>query len=83
MERKFNEGDLVYIPQAVLLWDHAGDHRGELRSAYIKTEKPTTGICIQGSLELDDERLVRVYTKGQVWSVQNKDVYPMEETNVG
>lgn len=84
MERKFNEGDLVYIPQAVLLWDHNDYGLAAHGKTYITTEKPTTGICIQGSLPLENgERLVLVYAKGQRWTVHNKDVYPMEETNVG
>jgi|3_EtaG_2_1085321.scaffolds.fasta_scaffold01023_11 hypothetical protein len=79
MEKTFNEGDLVHIPQAVLLWDVVNSS-----GPYIKTEKPITGVLINGSLDLPSgERLVCVYAKGQAWGVHAKDVYLMEEANAG
>tara|TARA_Y100000310_G_C20324229_1_gene642194 strand:+ start:38 stop:277 length:240 start_codon:yes stop_codon:yes gene_type:complete len=78
---KFNEGDLVYIPQAVFLWADSDTEQN-----YLKTEKPLTAVCMGRSLPLNEktnDRLIQIYTKGRAWAVHEKDVYPMEATNVG
>mgnify|MGYP003148180552 FL=1 len=80
MQRKFNEGDLVYIPQAVLLWSDSDQNK----SPYMQTEKPITAVCLSGLVELNprtNDRLIQIYAKGQSWAVHEKDVYPMEEAN--
>jgi hypothetical protein len=77
MIRKFNEGDLVYIPQAVLLWADTS----QSTSPYMTTEKPITAICLGAAAELNtktNDRLIQIYAKGQSWAVHEKDVYPME-----
>jgi hypothetical protein len=76
MIRKFNEGDLVYIPQAVLLWSDTNQNT----SPYMTTEKPITAICLGARAELNtktNDRLIQIYAKGQAWAVHEKDVYPM------
>ena len=76
---KFNEGDLVYIPQAVFLW-------ADTEQNYLKTEKPLTAVCIGRSMPLNEktnDRLIHIYAKGRAWAVHEKDVYPMEVANVG
>jgi hypothetical protein len=81
MIRKFNEGDLVYIPQAVMLWSDTT----QSASPYMKTEKPITGVCLGGIAELNtktNDRLIQIYTKGQAWAVHEKDVYPMAPREV-
>ena len=80
MQRKFNEGDLVYIPQAVMLWSDSEQNQ----SPYIQTEKPITAVFMGGLAELNprtNDRLIQIYAKGRAWAVHEKDVYPMEETN--
>ena len=82
MPRKFNEGDLVYIPQAVMLWSDTSENS----SPYMPTERPITAICMGGIAELNtktNDRLIQIYARGQSWAVHEKDVYPMEETNAG
>jgi hypothetical protein len=50
MERKkFKEGDLVYIPQAVLLWADSSQNK----SPYMKTDKPMTALCMSGLAEIN------------------------------
>jgi len=81
MVRKFNEGDLVYIPQAVMLWSDTS----QSTAPYMKTDKPITGVCMGGTAELNpktNDRLIQIYTRGQAWAVHEKDVYPMGVTEV-
>ncbi len=78
---KFNEGDLVYIPQAVFLWSDA-DQNSE---PYIRTDRPITAVCMGNVAHLNtktNDRLIQIYAKGQSWAVHEKDVYLMEEQNV-
>ena len=82
MERKFNEGDLVYIPQAVMLWADSSQNK----SPYMTTERPITAICLRGLAELNtktNDRLIQIYAKGQAWAVHERDVFPMEENDAG
>tara|TARA_R110000824_G_scaffold71001_5_gene182021 strand:- start:16729 stop:16980 length:252 start_codon:yes stop_codon:yes gene_type:complete len=83
MERKkFKEGDLVYIPQAVLLWADSSQNK----SPYMKTDKPMTALCMSGLAEINpktNDRLIQIYAKGQAWAVHEKDVFPLEKNNVG
>jgi len=67
------EGDLVYIPQDVLLFD-----RG---NKFIeKTAKPTVGVLIEeipvGSSWLGGNYIV--YTRGRKAAVAMRNTYPME-----
>ena len=66
------KGDLIYIPQAVDLWDVT---EGSSAIKYFKTEKPQTGVFIR----MDAFNTCRVYVKGQETSVALKSVYPMED----
>ena len=82
MMYKFNEGDLVYIPQAVMLWADSS----QSTSPYMTTERPITAICMGGVAELNtktNDRLIQIYAKGQAWAVHEKDVYPMKVSDAG
>ena len=59
MLRKFNEGDLVYIPQAVMLWSDSKQNK----LPYMTTDKPITAICMAGTAELNpktNDRLIQM-----------------------
>jgi len=67
------EGDLIYIPQDVLLFDR--------NNKYIeKTEKPIVGVFIEeipvGSSWMGGNYIV--YAHGRKAAVAIKNVYPME-----
>jgi hypothetical protein len=74
-------GDLLHIPQAVVLWttDTAGDLEGSAQTPYIQTEKPCTGIYLGAAKALDQNHLINVFVKGQQRFVHSKDVYPLGE----
>ena len=74
MERKFNEGDLVYIPQDVKLFD-MDNHSYNL----TKTDRPITAVF----LRQDVGNTVRVFAQGREASVERRHIYPMEEANAG
>ena len=50
-------GDLLHIPQAVILWttDRATQ---TLRMPYIQTEKPTTAIYMGVAASMDSDNLI-------------------------
>lgn len=75
---KFSEGDLVYIPQAVMMWSDETQNN----TPYLKTERPTTGVCLTSHAIINpktNDRLIQIYAKGQSWAVQEKDVYLMDK----
>lgn len=78
--RKFNEGDLLYIPQAVMLWSDSNQNS----TPYMTTDKPITAICMSGLADLNtktNDRLIQIYAQGQSWAVHEKDVYLMEASD--
>lgn len=84
MLRDFKEGDLVYIPQAVHLWDH-GANQDNGSFTVIQTEKPITAVCMKPKKPAafyEDNRWIQIYAKGQAWAVLKENIYPLEETNV-
>lgn len=64
------EGDLVHIPQDVYMHTNP-----ELTSAFIRTDKPTTGIVLKHSIE---RRLVEVFANGSHHFLADKNAYPLE-----
>ena len=66
------EGDLIYIPQDVNLWNYTDN--GSMN--VIKTEKPITGVFLRETAP----NTYSVYTQGRMATVEKRYVYPMEET---
>jgi hypothetical protein len=62
---KFIIGDMVHIPQDVLLWSVHGSS---------KTKAPTTGVILD---ELSDS--VVIFVHGRRMSASKKHVYPYKE----
>jgi hypothetical protein len=50
-----------------------------VRTPYIQTEKPYTGIYLGIVKALDQNNLINVFVKGQQHFVHSKDVYPLGE----
>ena len=71
-------GDVLHIPQAVVLWTPDADAKS-VRTPYIQTEKPYTGIYLGIVKDLDQNHLINVFVKGQQHFVHSKDVYPLGE----
>ena len=74
-------GDLVHIPQAVMLWNSTSenDARSEDRPpvAYIQVERPCTGVYLGTAAHLNHDNLLNVFVKGQRYFVHSRDVYPL------
>lgn len=70
-------GDLLHIPQAVLLWDTAGD--GTIQMPYTQTQKPTTAIYMGVAASLDRDNLITIFINGKRQFVHSKDVYEFKE----
>ena len=62
MNKQFVTGDLVYVPQDVLLWGATGS---------AKTDKPTTAVVLD---ELSDTLVIFVY--GRRMNANKRHVYP-------
>ena len=67
------QGDLIYIPQDVNLWNYTPN--GSMN--VVKTEKPITGVFIRD----DNSNTYRVYAQGREATVEKRHVYPMGEHN--
>jgi hypothetical protein len=74
MKRRFNEGDLVHIPQDVQLFRESGPLPN-------RTQKPVLGVVIKDSLDWPCE--MDIFVEGEKFKVNRKAVYPMEEARVG
>ncbi len=64
------EGDLIYIPQDVHLWNYTDNGSMNL----IKTAKPITGVFLRE----EASNVYRIYAQGRASSVEKRHVYPME-----
>jgi hypothetical protein len=62
MNNKFEAGDLVHVPQDVLLWSTTGS---------AKTDKPTTAVVLD---ELSDTLVIFVY--GRKMNAHKRHIYP-------
>ena len=71
---KFNPGDLIYIPQGVILQEDK-----ECPSSILKIEKPQVGVFIS---EDDNDQWAKIMVAGQKWSAPTGKIYPMEKENV-
>jgi hypothetical protein len=67
------QGDLVYIPSEVYLFD---------KNNFIaqKTEKPMVGVFM-GETDTDSSRLIKIFAQGRGTMVEKKYVYPMGGQN--
>jgi hypothetical protein len=65
----FNIGDLVHIPQDVVLFN-------ETKTNTHCTKKPLTAVVVKSAVY---ENYISVYIKGEELHVQRRDVYPMGE----
>tara|TARA_Y100000310_G_scaffold326379_1_gene391203 strand:- start:1795 stop:2016 length:222 start_codon:yes stop_codon:yes gene_type:complete len=72
---KFNPGDLVYIPQGVILQEDR-----ECPSAILKIEKPQVGVFIS---EDDNRKWAEIMLGGQRWTAPTTKIYRMGEENAG
>ena len=70
---KYNEGDLVHIPQDVQMYRDKGP-------LPTKTTKPVLGVVIKDTLDYPCE--MDVFVEGEIFKVHRKSVYPMREENV-
>lgn len=66
------QGDLIYIPSNVDMWD-IDDTGSGIR--YFKTDKPITGVF----LGMEAFNTCRIFARGQQTSVALKCIYPMED----
>lgn len=73
------KGDLVHIPQAVLLidCDNTVDEDPQLTIPLkvAETDSPTIGVVTGISR---DAGYIKVYCDGNVWSVKNDSIYTVE-----
>jgi hypothetical protein len=72
------EGDLIYIPQDVLLFDE--------KNIYIdRTKKPILGVFLKETPigAPSQAGTYVVYAQGREATVSRKCVYPMEDSHVG
>ena len=66
------QGDLIYIPSNVDMWNVNKQGHG---IKYFKTDKPTIGLFIG----MEAFNTCRIFTNGQEKTVSLKCVYPMEK----
>ncbi len=69
---RMQQGDLIYIPSSVDMWN-VDDYGSGIK--YFKTEKPTVGVF----LGMEAFNTCRIFTNGQEKSVSLKCIYPMEQ----
>lgn len=72
-------GDLVHIPQAVMLWNSNSEETLNACAAYIQIERPCTGVYLGIATHLNHDNLINVFVKGQRYFVHSRDVYPLGE----
>jgi hypothetical protein len=70
-------GDLLHIPQAVLLWSVDSTH--QLTMPYTQTNKPITAIYMGAVVTLDRDDLIAVFVNGREHYVHSRDVYLFKE----
>jgi hypothetical protein len=69
-------GDLLHIPQAVVLWNIDIKNQS-ISKIFTQTEKPYTGIYL--GTAIDQKHLINVFVKGQQRLVNSKEVYLLGE----
>ena len=80
-------GDLVHIPQDVTMLIYEGDK--QISMLFHKTKKPELAIYLGDGAHTmwrfpaSQDKSPRVYWKGREWLVNQKDLFPLEENNVG
>ncbi len=72
-------GDLVYIPQAVTLLDvsdcQEDDPQLTIPLRVWETDVPTVGVIVETR---DAQGYLQVYCEGEKWAVSGAHVYPVE-----
>ena len=66
------EGDLIYIPQDVSIWNYTDNGSMNI----IKTVKPITAVFLRE----EASNAYRIYAQGRESTVEKRHVYPVEET---
>ena len=79
MKCAYNIGDLVHIPQSVVLIDHSPE---EIEDPQLciplrieETAAPTVGIITK----ISPRGYVRVYCEGSTWSVKDDTIYTLKK----
>lgn len=79
MKVAYNIGDLVHIPQSVVLIDHppgsAEDPQLCIPLRIEETTAPTVGIITK----IAPPGYVRVYCEGNTWSVKDDTIYTLKK----
>ena len=69
-------GDLVHIPQAVVLIDYENEENGEQQLTIPlrveETDRPKIGVVTGVDAR---DAYVKVYCEGNTWSVKNDSIY--------
>ena len=80
-------GDLVHIPQDVTMLVYEGEK--QLSMLFHKTKKPELAIYLGEETQTmwrfphPQDTSPRVYWKGREWLVNQRDLFPLEENDVG
>jgi len=78
MKHRYKKGDLVHIPQSVLLMNTQPRSQQLLIPTRTQTtEKPTVGVVVQPPTTGHDHLVV--YCEGENWSVHGDRVYVITE----
>lgn len=72
------KGDLVYIPSEVLLKQFDKDKESPYLSRYHKTTKPSSAVLVR---EGNDG--CQVLFGGEIWTVEQRHLYPFEGEESG
>ena len=79
-------GDLVHIPQAVTMIQYQGPK--QMFQWAHKTEKPSLAVYLGDStipmwrFSSGTDTAPRVFWRGSEWLVDQRDLFPVEDTNV-
>jgi hypothetical protein len=71
-------GDLLHIPQAVVLWSVDNTTQG-LKMPYVQTSKPIIALYMGVASGLGQDNLLTVFFDGHAHFVHSKDVYLFKE----
>ena len=72
-------GDLVHVPQAVVLIDRDNDAGSDpqltIPLRVQETSTPRIGVVVKE--RISEDGYVRIYCDGDMWSVKNENLYSM------
>ena len=73
-------GDLVHIPQSVVLIDPAPETNTgpqlTIPLRFLETESPCLGVVIEAPTS--EGGYARIYCEGDTWTVKNENIYSLE-----